>query len=171
MPLCTPASCRGRTPSGRHGDSLHRSTDEQTTVAMAGRSQKFSGQYWGWLVGGDGGSGGGGGGGCSGKAPHGFCVAEGAPIEGASVAAAAPMLFLFSALRTFGICVRASQRSPSIAFPQHPLLSLPPLPPILNLQGLPRICIKMKSCRDRMPRPYSSGWRGRFSISHGERFA
>lgn len=95
---------------------------------MAGRSQKFSGQYWDWLAGGAGGAGGG----MFWKNPHGFCVAEGAPIEGASVAAAAPMLFLFSALRTFGICVRASQRSPSIAFPQHPppstLLSLPPLP-------------------------------------------
>lgn len=102
-------------------------------MAMAGRSQKFSGQCWDWLGGGDGGSGGGGGVGgvCSGKAPHGFCVAEGAPIEGASVAAAAPMLFLFSALRTFGICVRASQRSPSIAFPQHTPVSpsLPPTPP------------------------------------------
>lgn len=53
----------------------------------------------------------------SGKAPHGFCVAEGAFIERANVAGAAPMLFLFSALRTFGICVRASQRSSSIAFP------------------------------------------------------
>lgn len=83
---------------------------------MSGRCRKFSGQYWNWLC-----RVGWGWGGVgwlpSGKAPHGFYVAEGAFMEGANVAGAAPMLFLFSALRTFGICVRASQRSSSIAFP------------------------------------------------------
>lgn len=105
----------------------------------------------------------------SGKAPSGFCVAEGAFIEGANVASAAPMLFLFSALRTFGICVRTSQRSSSIASPlHHPLLPPPTPPPNFEPAGLPHICMKMKSCRDKMLCPYSSGRRGLFPPESAE---
>lgn len=71
---------------------------------------------------------------------------------------------LFSALRTFGICVRASQRSSSIASPlPHTLLPPSTPPPNFEPAGLPHICIKMKSCRDKMLWPYSSGSRGLFS--------
>ena len=54
------------------------------------------------------------------ESPRCFCVTEGASIEGAYVAGAAPMLFLFSALRTFGICFGPHKEIPQLHFPWSP---------------------------------------------------
>lgn len=154
MPPCTLASCgrRSQPESSQwasvllewQGDPLHHYTKKSnsTTRGLVGAGLGMAevlrrGMFW--------------------KRPQCFCVAEGVSIEGAEVAGAAPMLFLFSALRTFGICVRPHKEIPQLHFPWSPF---PPFEPA----RLPHICIKMKSCGDRMLLPYSSGCRGTIFI-------
>lgn len=159
--LHTDEGASQRAPSGRQfsfdwqGESPHHSTNESnnTTSGFISAWNRDGWSCWqckfwpAW------------GGGIFWKSPQCFCVAEGASIEGAIVAGAAPMLFLFSALRTFGICVGPHKEIPQLHFPRSPS---PPLEPA----RLPHICIKMKSCRDKMSLPYSSGCRrGHFHIS------
>lgn len=78
-------------------------------------------------------------------------------LKGANVAGAAPMLFLFSGLRTFGICVGPHKEIPQLHFPRSPS-------PVQNLQGCLTFASKWRAAGTKCLLPYFSGCKkGQFS--------